>query len=90
MHTLKYGTTSINYILYTQNRRDLKISITLVNGVEVYAPESLHETKLHELLLNKAPWITGKIKELNQVEIRTQKKNSSAEKNFPISVVIIV
>jgi len=83
MHTLKYGTTSINYILYTENRRDLKISVTLVNGVEVYAPESLHETKLHELLLNKAPWITGKIKELNQVEISTKKKEFVSGEKLP-------
>jgi len=83
MHTLKYGTTSINYVLYTQNRKDLKISVTLVNGVEVYAPESLHETKLHELLLNKAPWITRKIKELNQVEISTQKKEFVSGEKLP-------
>lgn len=68
MHTLKYGTTTIHYICYTQDRKDVKIAITLVNGVEVYAPESLENKQLNDLLLKKAPWIISKIKDLKQVE----------------------
>lgn len=74
MSTLTYGATTINYILYTQSRNDLKISITLVNGVEVYAPIFLDVLKINELLIKKAPWILNKIKDLNQAEITNQHK----------------
>lgn len=83
MATLTYGTTTINYILYTQSRNDLKISITLVNGVEVYAPVFLDVPKINELLIKKAPWILNKIKDLNQVEITNQHKEFVSGENLP-------
>lgn len=39
MPSLKYGTTTIHYCHYKQNRKDIKVSVTLVNGVEVYTPK---------------------------------------------------
>ncbi|TRM11772.1 M48 family metallopeptidase [Lentibacillus cibarius] len=70
MPTLNYGTTAIDYILHRQARADLKISVTLVGGVEVYAPESLNESAINRHLQKKASWILHKIHSLRQVETK--------------------
>jgi len=65
MYTLKYGTTSINYILHTQNRKDLKISVTLVNGekklIEWYRKQGAKKLQervtYYQSLLNVQPSI---------------------------------
>ncbi|MFD2761637.1 M48 family metallopeptidase [Lentibacillus juripiscarius] len=71
MPSLNYGTTTIDYILYRQPRTDLKISVTLVNGIEVYAPETIDETEIRRHLHKKAPWIQRKISSLEQVDTKT-------------------
>lgn len=83
MHTLIYGTTTIHYLCYTQNRKDLKITVTLVNGVEVYAPHSLNKDQINKLLLKKAPWILNKIREVNQVETITRPKEFVSGEKLP-------
>lgn len=83
MPTLNYGTTTINYIRYNQNRKDLKISVTIVNGVEVYSPDNLNDEDLNDLLKKKAPWILNKIKELNQVEASIQPKEFVSGEKLP-------
>ncbi len=83
MPTLNYGTTTINYLRYNQERKDLKISVTIVNGVEVYSPDNLDDEDLNDLLKKKAPWILNKIKELNQVEASIQPKEFVSGEKLP-------
>ncbi|MFC4559048.1 M48 family metallopeptidase [Virgibacillus kekensis] len=83
MPTLTYGTTVIDYLLYEQKRKDLKISVSLVNGIEVFAPASLEEDKLKNLLSKKAPWILGKLNELNQVEASIMPKEFVSGEKLP-------
>ncbi|SFE02453.1 hypothetical protein SAMN05216238_107106 [Lentibacillus persicus] len=83
MPTLKYGTTPIDYILYRQERDDLIISVTLVNGVEVYAPEKTDTSTINHHLNKKAPWIYEKIKSLKQVETSIQPKEFVSGEKLP-------
>ncbi len=83
MPSLNYGTTTIDYILYRQPRTDLKISVTLVNGIEVYAPETIDETEIRRHLHKKAPWIQRKISSLEQVDTKPGSMNLSAARNCP-------
>ncbi|QGH33501.1 hypothetical protein GI584_05480 [Gracilibacillus salitolerans] len=46
MPSIHYGTTTIQYCHYKQTRKDVKISIDLLNGVEVFTLENLNESKL--------------------------------------------
>ncbi|WP_240339814.1 M48 family metallopeptidase [Halobacillus ihumii] len=80
---LTYGTTDINYVLYSQNRKDIKISVDLVNGVEVYTPENLEGAKVKELIKKKSPWILTKLRELNEVQISVQPKEFVSGEKFP-------
>ncbi|PBB07136.1 hypothetical protein CKW00_00340 [Salimicrobium humidisoli] len=76
MPTLRYGTTTIEYFIYSHERKNMKIAVDLVNGVVVYAPPSLAEEKIQDLVQQKAPWILSKIKELGEV------KEPAAPKEF--------
>jgi len=83
MPILNYGTTDINYLLHSQERKDIKISIDLVNGVEVFSPQHLEDEKINEMLKKKAPWIITKLKELNQVETINQRKEFVSGEKLP-------
>ncbi|KGP74488.1 zinc metalloprotease [Pontibacillus yanchengensis Y32] len=83
MPLLKYGTTNIDYEIHHQERSDMKISVDLVNGVEIYAPKSLEDEKLEKLLQKKAPWIKTKLNELNEVEHFTSKKEFVSGEKLP-------
>ncbi len=83
MPILSYGKTDINYLLHSQERKDIKISIDLVNGVEVFSPQHLEDEKINELLKKKAPWINAKLKELNQVETLNQPKEFVSGEKLP-------
>lgn len=83
MPTLNYGTTAIDYILYQHDRNDLKITVTLVNGVEVYAPLTANDDTITTHLQKKAPWIQNKIKDLKQVETSIQKKEFVSGEKLP-------
>ncbi|UOQ91520.1 M48 family metallopeptidase [Halobacillus shinanisalinarum] len=80
---LTYGTTEIDYIFYHQNRKDLKISVDLVNGVEVFAPHYLETEKMNVLIKKKAPWIMTKLRELNEVQLSVQPKEFVSGEKFP-------
>ncbi|SIS90560.1 M48 family metallopeptidase [Salimicrobium salexigens] len=81
MPTLQYGTTTIEYFIYSHERKDMKIAVDLVNGVIVYVPPSLEEEKIQGLIQQKAPWILSKIKALGEVnEPATPKDFVSGEK----------
>ncbi|WP_255259727.1 YgjP-like metallopeptidase domain-containing protein [Lentibacillus sp. CBA3610] len=83
MPKLEYGNTTIEYILYKQQRKDLKITVTLVNGVEVYAPFTAEDAKISTELKKKAPWIINKLNELNQVEASIQPKEFVSGEKLP-------
>ncbi|HLS09880.1 SprT family zinc-dependent metalloprotease [Lentibacillus sp.] len=83
MPTLTYGKTDIHYILYREQRSDLKISVTLINGVEVFAPENLDVDKLHDHLKKKAPWILNKINAFKQVKTSIQRKEFVSGEKLP-------
>ncbi|WP_411843109.1 M48 family metallopeptidase [Salinicoccus sp. HZC-1] len=68
MPIIKYGSTEIYYSMYSEVRNDLKITVNLINGVEVHAPADIDEKILSQLLYKKAPWIVQKIEELNEVK----------------------
>ncbi|MCA1011764.1 M48 family metallopeptidase [Halobacillus halophilus] len=83
MPIVNYGTTDIEYLIYKQNRKDLKLSIDLVNGVEVYVPEHLTDEKTTELIRKKSPWIMAKLKDLKQVDTEYQKKEYVSGEKLP-------
>ena len=83
MPSLKYGTTTIHYCHYKQNRKDIKVSVTLVNGVEVYTPENINKNQLNEILYKKAAWITQKLQELNEVNTVVQQKEFVSGEKLP-------
>ena len=83
MPSLKYGTTTIHYCQYKQNRKDIKVSVTLVNGVEVYTPENISDGQLTEILHKKAAWITQKLQELNEVKTVVQPKEFVSGEKLP-------
>ncbi|GAB3807501.1 M48 family metallopeptidase [Virgibacillus kimchii] len=68
MPTIKYGTTSIHYSSYREERKDIRIVINLVNGVEVYFPTHIEDDVITRYVQQKAPWITQKISELNEIK----------------------
>ncbi|WP_020007166.1 M48 family metallopeptidase [Salinicoccus albus] len=72
MPIIKYGTTEIYYTLYKEKRNDLKITVNLINGVEVHAPADKDEVTLSQLLHKKAAWILQKIEDLNEVKASVQ------------------
>lgn len=72
MPIIQYGSTEIYYSIYSEVRNDLKITVNLINGVEVHAPASMDEQKLNQVLVKKAPWIMQKIEELNEVKHTVQ------------------
>ncbi|WLV24643.1 SprT family zinc-dependent metalloprotease [Aciduricibacillus chroicocephali] len=72
MSFITYGTTTIHYYHHKQARKDIKISVDLVNGVEVYTPEKIDEDKLAEIIKKKASWITNKLQELDEVQTSVQ------------------
>ncbi|AVR01068.1 hypothetical protein OBCHQ24_04860 [Oceanobacillus iheyensis] len=83
MNTLQFGTTNIDYEIYSQERNDIKISVDIVNGVIVYTPNSLDESKLHMMMQKKAPWISQKIQELNEVNKKVQPKEIVSGEKLP-------
>lgn len=72
MSTLNYGTTKIDYTLYSEQRTDVKISVSLENGVEVHAPSKLDPDQINLLLEKKAAWIYRKIKSIHEIEVAIQ------------------
>ncbi|MBM7587320.1 putative metal-dependent hydrolase [Bacillus pakistanensis] len=74
MSYITYGTTTIHYCHYKQTRKDVKISFDLVNGVEVFISENIHEEKLSQIMKQKAPWISQKLQELNEVKTAIPQK----------------
>lgn len=68
MSHLQYGTTSIDYSLSKEKRNDIKITVTLVNGVVIHTPENHDPSQLEKVLQQKAPWIIQKLQALNEVE----------------------
>ena len=83
MQQIQYGNTVIHYILYKQARKDIKISVDLVNGVEIYTPEKIDEGKIAEIIKKKAPWITNKLQELNEVQTSVQPKEFVSGEKLP-------
>ncbi|WP_026702266.1 M48 family metallopeptidase [Salibacterium aidingense] len=83
MPTINYGKTDIHYCHYVQNRKDIKINVDLVNGVVVYTPDDIDQNKLDQILLQKAPWITQKLDELNEVNTSIEPKEFVSGEKLP-------
>ncbi|WP_163536356.1 SprT family zinc-dependent metalloprotease [Gracilibacillus sp. YIM 98692] len=83
MPTINFGTTIIYYNYFIQNRKDVKISIDLVNGVEIYKPRNVSKSKLNDILIQKAPWINQKLEELNEVKTSVQQKEFVSGEKLP-------
>ncbi|WP_077596113.1 M48 family metallopeptidase [Oceanobacillus kimchii] len=83
MSYITYGTTTIHYCHYKQTRKDVKISIDLVNGVEVFTPDNIDEAKLVQIIKRKAPWISQKLLELNEVNTKVQPKEFVSGEKLP-------
>ncbi|MDQ0160021.1 M48 family metallopeptidase [Alkalibacillus salilacus] len=83
MPTIQYGTTSIDYCHYIEDRKDVRVSVDLINGVEVYTPEHLEQTKLDEILKKKARWISEKLEALDEVKAVTQPKEMVSGEKLP-------
>jgi predicted metal-dependent hydrolase len=83
MPQISYGTTTIHYYLYKQTRNDVKITVNLINGVVIYTPENLNEEKLSQIIKQKAPWISQKIQELNEIKTAVQPKEFVSGEKLP-------
>lgn len=83
VQTLSYGLTTIEYVLLLQKRQDIKISVDLVNGVEVHAPEEVKQHLLSDALKQKAPWIARKQKELAEVQQPSVSREFVSGEKFP-------
>lgn len=83
MHSINYGTSKINYVLHKQDRRDVKITVDLVDGVVVYAPVTLTEDKVKHLISQKARWISAKLAELDEVQTNVQPKEFVSGEKLP-------
>ncbi|PSL42991.1 hypothetical protein B0H94_11274 [Salsuginibacillus halophilus] len=84
MPTLQYGTTEIQYCCFVQSeRKDIKIAVDLVNGVVVYTPDHVAEDQLNQVLHQKAPWITQKLEELNEVQTAVAPKEFVSGEKLP-------
>ncbi|PWU69948.1 M48 family metallopeptidase [Gracilibacillus dipsosauri] len=68
MPSINYGETIIHYFHFKQSRKDIKISVDLINGIEVYTPINVSDAKLANIVRQKAPWITQKLMELNEIK----------------------
>ncbi|MCT2534779.1 M48 family metallopeptidase [Aquibacillus koreensis] len=74
MAFINYGNTNIDYFKYKQERKDIKISVDLINGVEIYVPSSINDDELQKVLKKKVPWIIQKLNDLEEVKIQVQIK----------------
>ncbi|WP_010530041.1 M48 family metallopeptidase [Lentibacillus jeotgali] len=83
MPSIQYGKTIIYYNHYIQSRKDVKISIDLVNGVEVFAPKTITNVKLTQIMQRKAEWITNKLEELNEANTSVQTKEFVSGEKLP-------
>lgn len=83
LHYILYGKTTINYSLYKQDRKDVRIVVDLVNGVVVYAPIEATEEQLKNVLSDKARWIHEKIQDLNEVKIDVSPKEFVSGEKLP-------
>lgn len=73
----------LSYNLHRQTRKDAKISIDLVNGVVVYAPDKMTDDKIKKLIEQKAKWIHEKLEEINEVQTMVQPKEFVNGEKFP-------
>lgn len=83
MPRISYGNTTIHYCHYKQPRKDVKISIDLVNGVEVFTPKNMDEAQLEPIIRRKAAWIVEKLEELNEVNTTVQPKEFVSGEKLP-------
>lgn len=83
MPIINYGTTTIHYYQYKEPRNDVKISVNLINGVEIYTPENIDDAKLNQIATQKAPWISKKLQELNEVHTTVQSKEFVSGEKLP-------
>lgn len=83
MPQISYGNTIIHYCHYEQPRKDVKISIDLVNGVEVFIPENVDEAQLEQIIRRKAPWIVEKLEKMNEVNTTVQPKEFVSGEKLP-------
>lgn len=59
----------IDYSIYKQDRKDIRIVVDIVNGVVVYTPKTITEEEVRDVLYGKARWIHGKLQELADVKV---------------------
>ena len=83
MPKINYGTTTIYYYHYKQARKDIKITVNLVNGVVVYTPEDIDHYKLHQFLKQEASWLLQKLHELNEINTTTLLKEFISGEKLP-------
>lgn len=83
LQSIKYGTTTIYYSHYKQTRNDVRITVNLINGVEVYTPKNINEEKLSQIIKQKAPWIYQKLEELSEVKATVQPKEFVSGEKLP-------
>ncbi|MBX0358364.1 M48 family metallopeptidase [Halobacillus sp. Nhm2S1] len=83
MPQVQYGTTTIDYELLNMKRKDLKITVDLVNGVQVAAPEETSLETIEKAIKQRASWITSKLREIEQVHTPSFKKEYVSGEKFP-------
>ncbi|WP_106495751.1 M48 family metallopeptidase [Lentibacillus sp. Marseille-P4043] len=83
MPQIQYGNTTIYYCHYKQARKDVKISVNIVNGVEVFIPDNLDDAKISQIIKQKAPWITKKLRQLDEVTTTVQQKEFVSGEKLP-------
>lgn len=68
MQSFRYGNTTINYTVeYIKEKKDVSLSVCLTEGVKLVAPEGIDSGKLETILHKKAPWISKKKYEFDEV-----------------------
>jgi len=82
MNFIKYGHTKIYYTMYKQERRDIKITVDLVNGVLIYVAKDTPENEIEDILKKRAKWIYDKQQSLNEVQTEVVKKEFVSGEKF--------
>jgi len=80
MKEFAFGTRKIAYNLHHQDRKRMRIVVSPVLTVDVFAPAAANEEQIEAALMKKAAWIAGKLDALERYHpLPTPKKYISGE-----------
>lgn len=84
MEMFQYGTTTFSYSLeYVPDKKDVSISISLHEGIQLRVPHGMDKAAIETILYKKAPWIIKKKYELEEIILPANQKEFVSGEKFP-------